>query len=188
MQCAQCSSGDLQKLSLVYESGTSHINTHTSGVGVGFGGGGLGFGVGGGHTRGTQISTTAAKAAPPIERRYMKRVICGAFFAMYGLNRLMQPDGMLVGGALLAIAVMFFWSAMRTIQWNRQVWPELMQLWDASYLCIRCGFMGTPRMTQPIKTPSQPPIEQRDGASPQINQARVIEGDGGTKRQSAAEA
>lgn len=45
--CPSCKDENTQRLSLVYESGLSDVNTHSRGVGVGIGGGGIGVGVGG---------------------------------------------------------------------------------------------------------------------------------------------
>ena len=46
MQCPNCESDNVQRLSVAYKSGLSTSENTTSGVGIGFSGGGFGAGVG----------------------------------------------------------------------------------------------------------------------------------------------
>lgn len=146
MICPNCSSENIQKLSFVYESGLSHIETRTrgSGVGVGFGGGGLGVGVGvgGGRTKGTQISATAAKAAPPQRKKVVAAFIIALIGAFMLLGSLQHPGG----GTILALGVAAIagWVFYSNSQFNAHTFPVLWQRWDASYMCNRCGSIGVP--------------------------------------------
>lgn len=160
MQCAKCTSSDITKLSLVYESGLSHINTRTSGVGIGIGRGGIGVGVGGGRTRGTQISTTAAKAAPPAKQRYGKRMTFGVILALFGLSMFSARGGIGGGAMFLLVGAALIWSAVTAMRWNSNAWPGLYQAWDSSYLCGRCGYMGAPRGAQQINTANDTMLHQ----------------------------
>jgi hypothetical protein len=61
ISCTNCGSENVQKLSLVHESGASTIDAKTVGVGVGTGG----IGAVGAQTTGAQNTMIAARAAPP---------------------------------------------------------------------------------------------------------------------------
>jgi hypothetical protein len=147
MVCQQCASPDIQKLSLVYENGLSHIATSSGGVGVGVGMGGIGVGVGGGRTRGTQVSVTALKAAPP-KQRTSTGAVWMVIFAFIGLCCMAGSNEVRVVGLFFFGFATLGYFAMRSVgQYNRNVWPPLWHAWDAAYLCLRCGTMAAPRLT-----------------------------------------
>lgn len=140
-KCGTCGATDIQKLSMVYETGTSTISTTTTGstIGGGFGGGGLGGG--GAKTRsstsGQQTTELARRAAPPQKKLAFSWIAIG-FFA-----------GILVA-ALFGFPVMIlFWGLCGYLAWrgfthNAQVYPGQKGLWDRSWLCHRCGGVFQP--------------------------------------------
>ncbi len=147
MVCQNCASLDLQKLSLVFEYGLSHIATSTGGVGVGVGMGGIGVGVGGGNTRGTQVSAIALRAAPPKQRTTTAAVwmvLCAIIAVFCFISR--SETAATYGVFFLAAAAGAFFMLRSTTQYNRDVWPGLWQAWDRSYLCLRCGTMAAPQL------------------------------------------
>jgi hypothetical protein len=147
MFCSKCFSPNIQKLSLVHESGVAHISTSSSGVGVGVGVGGVGVGVGGGSTRGTHVSATALRAAPP-PRKQTSAAVWVLIFVVAALiafaNHAYLFAVLFLGGVALGVV------AIRNVGlYNRSTWPQLYAYWDASYLCQRCGEMGPPVTSEP---------------------------------------
>lgn len=146
MYCTQCNSGEIRKLSLVFESGLSHTSSRTTGVGFGLGGG---LGIGSARTHGTAVTATAAKAAPPQRRPLTWPIISLIVFGLWGLAP--HAQAMFV---LAAIAAIIVFNRHRL---NTQVWPGLYDTWDRSYLCERCGSMMIPAMQPPQAVTQTPP-------------------------------
>jgi hypothetical protein len=138
MNCPNCNSEQIQKLSLVFENGLSHINTRTSGTGIGFGPGGIGVGVGAGRTQGVQMTATAAKAAPPQRKRLAGLIILAIVFFAFGKTFPILFIGTLICGFV----------AYQNFRFNREVFPGLYGAWDAAYMCARCGVIAPPNMRQ----------------------------------------
>jgi hypothetical protein len=75
MKCTDCGSDNCQRLEVVYQGGTSNIETHSSGSAIGLARGGLGVGIGRSKTSGTSQTQLAARASPPKKKRYALWVI-----------------------------------------------------------------------------------------------------------------
>jgi hypothetical protein len=124
--------------------------------------GGVGVGVGKGGTRGTQVSATALRAAPPRQRTTsaaLWMIIFGLIaFACFGGKA--WTAGVIFG----ALAFWAFKVNQNVVTWNRTVYPGLWKTWDASYLCLRCGSMAPPvaafvtTAAQPINVTPQPEL------------------------------
>lgn len=133
MQCPQCNSENTQRLRVVYEGGTSSIQTTSRSAGVGVG---SGFMSGGGVTKtsGVAQSGLAANASPPAKKPY------GAMFA---------AAAFLTGAAFYSPTVVLMWPIAaipvyvlwRRFQFNRDEWPRSFAAWDASWMCHKCGHM-----------------------------------------------
>jgi hypothetical protein len=140
-KCASCSTTDIQKLSMVYESGTSTISGTTTGTstGVGIGRGGLGIGtaVNSSRTSGTQTTELAKRAAPP-EKKF------GA--GWIGIGVAVGIVAMAIGGIVIALVVIGGSVAVAQpgIRYNRDVFPSLRARWEQSWLCHRCGAIFQP--------------------------------------------
>lgn len=134
--CGSCASEDIQKLSMVYESGTSRIDARTSGTSTGFGvaRGGLGVGTAfnSSRTRGTQMSELAKRAAPP----KAKLAIGWIFIGLFGSFLVAALLG--IGVAILFVALCGF-LAFKGFKYNGAVFPPLRATWEQSWLCHRCG-------------------------------------------------
>lgn len=141
MQCAECNSDNVQRLSVVYEAGTQKINTQSrtfgSGVGIGGGGAGLGFGSANTHTTGTSQSHLAQKAAPPKKRSFAPTAILAAL-GIIPYVMLSLPFTIL----LLLLAVAGIWAYM-AYRYNTQQYPPLYQAWQKSWHCNKCGAIYT---------------------------------------------
>lgn len=140
MQCTQCNSDNVQKLSLVYEQGTQNIQTtgHTTGAGVGFGSGGLGaaFGSARTTTAGKSQSITAQKAAPPNKKPLILQVV----LTIVGILLLMADFkggwAIVLGWGLIATGGFMIW---KSYQYNKNTYPPLYAEWQRSWFCNKCG-------------------------------------------------
>ena len=138
MRCSNCRSESIQKLSPVYESGVTLVDTTTMGGGVGAAGG-LGIGFAGAATRGRHITAISAKAAPPRKKSY------GPAIAWLLIS---LPLALFLAWPLLLTAIAIGIIVIDA-QWNKKEWPKLYAVWDARYLCNRCGAMMVPTRTRP---------------------------------------
>lgn len=133
MICPKCNSENVQKLSVVYESGTHNINTqsNTAGGGYAFGNGGGFFTVGATtRTRGIQQSMLAEKATPPKKRPYFP---CVAFF--FGILFILL-DFVFLGVVFMIVSPIYGYFAY---QYNTHTWPNLYHEWNALWHCNKCG-------------------------------------------------
>lgn len=171
MFCSQCQSDQIQKLSLVFESGLSHIQTRSTGVGFGMGG----VGIGAAKTRGTQVTATAAKAAPPRMRALFWPIVALIIFGLMGMGA--NAHAWLIAAAVAAVVI------FTRAKWNREVYPSLYDTWNRSYLCGRCGSMMIPQMSAPqiVQTP-QPAVQtfEQPGVAIQAHQPIVASEPTGT--------
>lgn len=135
MKCPKCNSENVQKLSVIYESGTHNIDTQSDTVGGGFawGSGGGSVFTGGATTRtsGTQQSILADRATPPQKRSY---ILCFVFFV--GGFALMYIEVVLWG--ILFVIGSIVWGYF-VHQYNTSTWQKLYNDWSASWHCNRCG-------------------------------------------------
>lgn len=134
MQCPQCKSDNVQKLSLIYESGTQKINTtsRTAGGGVGYAGG-LGGGVGSAstHTTGQSQSLLAKKAEPPKKKTF-------------GVAALILLAGLIAWGVgyfiiFLAALVLAGFIGYKAHRYNQDEYPPKYQDWLKMWHCHKCG-------------------------------------------------
>lgn len=140
LKCTSCGAEDVQRLSMVYQAGTSVINTTTRGstTGVGVGRGGLGFGSASTRqtTTGTQRTQLAERAAPPARRPAVLLVVLGIVLSLIGGA---------IGGPLLGLPVLagFGFFAWQGFVHNSSAYPALRERWERSWLCHRCGDIFT---------------------------------------------
>lgn len=146
--CSKCGSDQTAKCSTIYASGTTGIETKTTGMGVGLSRGGFVPVVGGGTTRGVQQTELAAQLAPPANKS-AKEIFkgCASFFGVIGVIGcvIFMPLGMmiLVGGVAVAgITALIATLCFRP--YNRDEWPKLYEQWERKWYCGRCGETFTP--------------------------------------------
>ena len=144
MQCADCRSDDIRKVSLLYESGLSYIDTRSSGVGVGAGIGGVGVGVGRGRNRGTQTTALSMKLAPPQKCEYGKELVGAILCFMFAVSYWW----------LVIIGIALIVPVYQRIQWNRLRYPYELEMWRQRFMCQRCGWIGVP--TVAVETYTHP--------------------------------
>jgi len=138
LTCPKCTSTEVRKLSLIYNERRSIINTVSQGTGAAFGsGGGMAFGSTSTSTTGRQQTALSRQAAPPGKKHWILWSTAAFFCGFYALASIAHPGlGTLVALGLTILSVRF---AMSGRQFNNEVHPGLMQQWDQSFMCNRCG-------------------------------------------------
>jgi len=154
--CPKCGSDQTAKCSAVYASGTTAIETKTSGMGVGLSRGGFVPVVGGGTTRGVQQTQLAAQLAPPAKEPTVKQFFGGTFFLAPLLGVIVAivvglisdwSEPAVVGTFLVVaalIAILNVAATVRMYRENRDEWPKLYAEWERKWYCGRCGETFTP--------------------------------------------
>jgi len=136
MECPQCKSDNVQKLSIIYQHGTQKINTssRTFGSGVGGGSRGLGVGFGSAHTTtsGTSQSLIAKMAAPPAKKSYKFT----ALLFLFGALLLSFGDYGFLGILLIGLGGFLAYSSY---MYNQNEWPPKNKQWQSSWHCNKCG-------------------------------------------------
>ncbi|MGI0133632.1 MAG: hypothetical protein ACREBW_01570 [Candidatus Micrarchaeaceae archaeon] len=162
LRCPKCNSTDLQKLSLAYEEGISHINARTRLRGVVVGSDGPDLVVGSGTTKGIQQTAISKAAAPPTRWSYKRLVGWSALvFLSVGwivfyvntitTNALSVSSVPLTIYAVLSAAIfvvlcLSYWSH------NHTTYPRRYAKWDRSFICLRCAAVSE----QEHRSPSIP--------------------------------
>jgi len=141
--CPKCASSEVRKLSLVYNEGLSTINSQSFSAGSMAGsGGGMGWGTASTATVGRQQSALSKQAAPPPRKAWLFWGFVAGLFGLMGVSSLAHPGiSTLVCLGIAAWSVRQFLSARA---YNATVHPDLLQRWERSFLCNRCGEMFVP--------------------------------------------
>ena len=126
--CPKCGSEQAQKLSVIFQGGTSLVNAVTAGA----------------HTAGISQSIASKNAAPPQRRS----IGCGAATLM-GLGAFITVIGLTSSATAFFIgAIMFAFPASIAYshhKWNTEEFPKLYAHWDATFQCTRCGTRFVPQ-------------------------------------------
>lgn len=132
-RCPGCAGEQFRKLSLVFSSGISHVNTRSSGLGVSLGGG---VGVGGASTKGVHVTELARKVAPPEPMSLWKAGLIG--FVLGAIVVAMLPAGVGPYATLLVwiVPIGTVWYARKH---NREVYAPAYAAWERKFMCDRCG-------------------------------------------------
>lgn len=144
MNCTNCNSDNTQRLEVIFEGGTQHINTTSNTAGGGLmTGGGAGFGAKT-TTQGTSMSAAAQKAAPPMRKSFKASIIIiliGLFWTY--LNTINHFDFI---SAIIGIAVVAGggYLGYKSFKYNSEVHPGLYNYWLNSWMCQKCGTIFTP--------------------------------------------
>ena len=137
LACPKCTSAEVRKLSMIYNEGLSIINTVSSGTAVGYGGGGTAFGSHSSHTTGRQQTALSRQAAPPEKKHWILWSSAAAISGLIALGGIAHPSFWTLVFAGLAV-----WSVKKAISgkaYNADVHPGLMNRWEQSFMCNRCG-------------------------------------------------
>jgi zinc-ribbon domain len=128
-RCPNCNSENFQKLSVIYQGGT----TSNQSVGIGVFAGRVGGAVGGGTSR----STLASYAAPPSKPSgclmlLVVWIVC--LIVIMGFRLLLPNLPALYGVIVILLLIGGFYLASPSSQFD-----DRMDEWHRSYLCHRCG-------------------------------------------------
>jgi len=143
LNCPSCSSGETQKLSLVYEQGLSNINTKSATGGIGLSGGGLGLASVSTTTTGVTQTVASQRSAPPSKKRYFKPLL--TILIVWVLVTLFVMPGNFLGKVfeLLWMGASAAW-VVYAFKYNSTVWPGLQATWDRTFVCNRCSNIFEP--------------------------------------------
>ena len=123
--CPHCHSENIQKCSVVYQSGTSnqHYVTTVNGDVES-------------RTTGGGSTGLAQQVAPPVKKEtsWGTVIVCG------GGAVLCLFSGILIVAAILGVmAFGAYGSSSEADKYNKEEYPVLYEIWLNSYICHRCG-------------------------------------------------
>lgn len=144
MNCINCNSENTQRLEVIFEEGTSQINT-TSNTAVGglMRGGGTGFGAKT-TTKGTSMTAAAQKVVPPAKKSFKACIILiliGLFWTYMNTFNAFDFIGAVIGIALIAGGGFL---GYKSFKYNNEVYPPIYDVWLNSWMCQKCGTIFTP--------------------------------------------
>ena len=134
--CPNCGSENIQKMQIVYQSGTHSSSGETTykdehGNKV--------------RAESSENTTTglAAAVAPPKKKDepYLAAIVC-AFIGGYCIYDLFSGFGwgeLIFGVIMLLVALLVWSSADENSKWNKNDFPELYNEWCSSFICHKCG-------------------------------------------------
>lgn len=134
--CPSCGSENTQKISILYDSGTSK----SAAAGVAFGGGAMGIGALSGYTR----SSLAASISPP-QKRSSSTLIFGIMVMTVFCAALLASSGW-----LCVLVVVIIGVAASILVWignnrdNKRYFEPEFSEWGKRFFCLRCGRIFLP--------------------------------------------
>jgi hypothetical protein len=137
MNCINCNSENTQRLEVIYEGGTQHINTKSNTAGTSLLNPIGGFFGAKTTTKGTSMSSAAQKAAPPAKKslKWSISMIIIGFFCFQGSMGVITIGLLLIaGGGYLGFT---------SFKYNSEVYPPIYDVWLNSWMCQKCGTIFT---------------------------------------------
>jgi hypothetical protein len=149
VQCPECGSTEVTKLSLIYAEGFSHLEARSRGWGLLFGSGGADLALGNVRTKGEVQTRLSQQVSPPRKKRYRPvlivwflGILIGGWFLGYFATLNHRPGAVFEtqftwfayiysGFAVLVLSV--FW------RFNHRIFSRRYQYWDRSFMCRCCG-------------------------------------------------
>ena len=153
LQCPNCRSTDLKKVSLAYQERLQHVSTRTQLRGVVVGSDGPDVVVGRATTKGTQQTEISKTLTPPKKWSYLKLFgwsvlvflsVGWIVFYVYTVDTnsssvLSLPLAIygILGIGIFAGVCILFWKH------NHTTYPRQFAQWEQSFICQRCGTVST---------------------------------------------
>lgn len=152
--CSHCGSDQTQRKSVIHSSGTSVVETRSTGVAVGLTKGGFVPAVGSSTSIGVQQTQLAQQVAPPERTPTFKIVFFTPFVGVaLGLvawfiagvalvassTKANDVPGYVLVGTFLLVQVLGGALAVLSFRHNRDRWPSQHAAWERQWLCLRCG-------------------------------------------------
>lgn len=149
LQCPNCRSKDLKKVSLAYQEGLQHVSTRTRLRGVVVGSDGPDVVVGGASTKGMQQTEISKALTPPAKWSYVKLfgwsalVFLSVGWIVFYVNTITKnsssvPSVPLMAYSLLSACV-FVVLLLIYGKHNHLTYPGQYARWNRSFICQRCG-------------------------------------------------
>ena len=149
LQCPNCRSTDLKKVSLAYQEGLQHVSTRTRLRGVVVGSDGPDVVVGRATTKGIQQTEISKALTPPKKWSYAKFFGWSAFaflsvgWIVFYVNTITNNSSSVSSLPLTVFAVLSacLFVALCFLYWNHNnsTYPRKYARWDRSFICERCG-------------------------------------------------
>lgn len=147
IECPECGSQDVRKVSMVYEMGVQKTRSHSMGGGAALSLLGPIIGAGGSISRGRHESLLAARIGPPKKRRPVSMAVL-VFFGMgsFGMG-IPIVLGVVFGNVVAVIAYVAYLIALFALplyilvdgfRYNKKL-PRLLAKWENLFVCERCG-------------------------------------------------
>jgi hypothetical protein len=152
LQCPNCRSTDLKKVSLVYQEGLQHVSTRTRLRGVVVGSDGPDVVVGRATTKGTQQTEISKALTPPKKLSYPKLfgwstlVFLSVGWIVFYVNTITNNSSSVSSLPLTAFAVLStgLFVALCFHYWNHNhsTYPRQYAQWDRTFFCEHCGYVS----------------------------------------------
>lgn len=149
LECPNCKSADLKKVSLAYEEGLQRVSTRTRLHGVVVGSDGPEVVVGRATTKGTHQTEISKVLAPPTKWSYLKLVgwsvlvFVSIGWIVFYVNTVAKSSSSVYSVPLTIYAVLStgVFLAFVLVYWkhNHYTYPREYAKWNQSFVCGRCG-------------------------------------------------
>jgi hypothetical protein len=149
LQCPNCKSTDLKKVSLAYQEGLQRVSTRTRLRGVVVGSDGPDVVVGRATTKGTQQTEISKVLTPPKKWSYLKLfgwsvlVFLSVGWIVFYVNTITTNTSSVssvpltiyavLSGVIFVVLFLSYWSH------NHTTYPLQYAKWDRSFICQRCA-------------------------------------------------
>lgn len=136
--CPKCGSEQVQALSLIHGAGTSTGRTFGGGFGM-TGDGEIGAVQGAAFT--SSQSALSQRAAPPEQKAISGLLGLAVLLLIGGVAIGSMTDRTLVGvvAGFAMFGLVAFLAFDGPVAYNREEWPRLMERWQRTFMCGRCG-------------------------------------------------
>ena len=149
LQCPNCRSTELKKVSLAYQEGLQHVSARTRLRGVVVGSDGPNIVVGRAITKGMQQTEISKALTPPAKWSYAKLFGCSALvflsvgWIVFYVNAITTNASSVSSVPLMIYAVLSvgLFVVLFLLYWkhNHMAYPREYARWNRSFICERCG-------------------------------------------------
>lgn len=139
--CPKCGTqGCFRTFEMLHREGTSVVNTKSGTTGIGVGGGALGIGFASTRTAGTSQSQLAGIVAPPEpDTSYKAKYVIGLIVGIVAMIAFQSSPDLVAFALIIPIIAGIVWGTRARHEYEKNVWPGLVQRWRNSYMCTCCG-------------------------------------------------
>ena len=155
LQCPNCKSTNLKKVSLAYQEGLQHVSTRTRLRGVVVGSDGPDVVVGRATTKGMQQTEISKALTPPAKWSFVKffgwsaLVFLSVGWVVFYVNTITKNSSSVSSIPLMIYAVLSagLLVVLLILHWthNHSTYPREYAKWDRSFICLRCGSVSEQR-------------------------------------------